>query len=55
MGSLDYFEISEEEALDLALNNTMGIVEITTEEDEETNYEETRHMMENSSISFDDL
>jgi len=32
LGSLDYFEITEEEALDLALNNNKGIVEITIEE-----------------------
>jgi len=28
------FEISEEEALDLALNNNKGIVEITVDEEE---------------------
>ena len=26
LGSLDYFEISEEEELDLALNNNKGII-----------------------------
>ena len=33
LGSLDYFEISEEKALDLALNNNKGIVEITIDEE----------------------
>ena len=33
LGSLDSFEISEEEALDLALNNNKGIVEITIDEE----------------------
>jgi len=56
LGSLDYFEISEEEALHLALNNNKGIVKIVMEEEiEETNYEETSHMMKNSSISLGDL
>jgi len=54
LGSLDYFEISEEEALDLALNNNKGIVEITRDEEEyeETEYEESSHMMESSAISL---
>ena len=57
LGSLDYFEISEEEALDLALNNHKGIVEITIDEDEyeETEYEESSHMMKSSEISLGDL
>ena len=55
MGSLDYFEISEDKALDLALNNNKGIVEITTDEEEETDYKETSHMMESNSISLGDL
>jgi len=57
LGSLDYFEISEEEALDLTLNNNKGIVDVTIEEEEyeETDYEETSHMMENSSFSIGDL
>jgi len=46
LGSLDYFEISEEEALDLALKNK-GTVEIVME-DEESDYEEMSHMMESS-------
>ena len=50
MGSLDYFEISEEEALDLALKNK-GTVEIVME-DEESDYEEMSHMMESSWISL---
>jgi len=53
--SLDYFEISEEEAPDLALKNNKGIVEITIEKDEETEYDETSHMMENSLINLSDL
>ena len=40
LGSLDYFEISEEKALDLALNNNKGIVEITIDEEE---HEETEY------------
>ena len=50
MGSLDYFEISEEEALDLALKNK-GTVEIVME-DEESDYEEMSHMMGSSWISL---
>jgi len=34
LGSVDYFEISEEEALDLALNNNKGIIEIIIDEEE---------------------
>ena len=57
LGSLDCFEISEKEALDLALNNNKGIVELIIEEEEyeETDYEETSHMMKNSSINLGDL
>jgi len=56
LGSLDYVEISKEEALDLALNNNNGIVEVVTEEEyTETDYEETSHMMERSSMSLGDL
>ena len=40
LGSLNYFEIGEEEALDLSLNNNKGIVEITIDEEE---YEETEY------------
>ena len=55
LGSLDYFEISEEEVLDLALNNNKGIFEITIDEEEEIDYEDTSHMMKSSSISLGDL
>ena len=56
MGSLNYFEIRQEEPLDLALNNNKGIVEVVMEEEyKETDYEETSHMMESSSINLDDL
>jgi len=43
------------EALYLTLNNNKGIIEVTIEEEEETEYEETSHMMESSSINLDDL
>ena len=53
MGSLDYVDISEEEALDLALGKNKGIVEIILDNEyEESNYEETSHMMESSSDSL---
>ena len=57
LGSLDYFEISKEEALDLALNNNKGIVEITTgeEEYEETEYEKSSYMVESSAVSLGEL
>ena len=56
MDSLDYFEVSEEEALDLALKYNKGIVEIVLEDEyEESNYEETSYMMESSSLSLGDL
>jgi len=57
LGSLDYFEINEEEALDLALNNNKGFVEITVDEEEyeETKYEESTHMMESNAISLGEL
>ena len=48
--TLNHFPCSEE-ALDLALNNNKGIVKVTIEE-EETDYEETSHMMECSLISI---
>ena len=55
MGSLDYFELGEDEALDLALKN-QGIFEIVLQDEyEESDYEETSHMMESSSISLDEL
>ena len=56
MGSLDYVELSEDETLDLALGNNKGIVEIIEDNEyEESDYEETSHMMEGSSISLGDL
>ena len=56
MDSLDYFEISKEEALDLALKNNKGIVEIALEDEhEKRDNEETSHMMESSWISLGDL
>ena len=56
LGSLDYVELNEEEALDLALSNNKGIVEIIIDSEyEESDYEETSHMMESSSISLGDL
>ena len=50
LGSSEYFEINEEEALDLALNNNKGIVEITIEEEEEIDYDEASHMVETLSL-----
>ena len=57
LGSLDYFEISKDEALDLALHNNKGIVEVTIDEEEyeEIEYEESSHMMESSAISLGEL
>ena len=51
MGSLDYVKLSEDEALDLALSNNKGIVEIILDNE----YEETSHMIESSSINLGDL
>ena len=56
LGSLDYFELSEEEALDLTLKNNEGIVEIVLEDEyKESASKETSHMIESSSISLDDF
>ena len=56
MGSLDYFELSEEEVLNLALKNNKNIVEIILEDEyEESDYEETSHLMKSGSISLRDL
>ena len=53
---LEYFELSEEEALDLNPKNNKGIVEIILEyEYKESDYEETSHMMESSFISHNNL
>ena len=51
--SLDYVELSEDKALDLALSNNKGIVGIILDNEyEESDYEKTSHMMESSSISL---
>ena len=56
MGSLDYVELNEDEALDLALSNNKGIVEIILDNEyEESDYEEISYMMKSSSVSFGDL
>ena len=56
LGSLDYVELSEDEALDLDLGSNKGIVEIIEDNEyEESNYEETSHMMKSSSVSLGDL
>jgi len=56
LGSLDYVELSEDEALDLALNNNKGILEIILDNEyKESDYKETSHMIESSSISLSDL
>jgi len=55
LGGVDCFEFSEEEALDLTLKNNEGIIEIVLKDKyEESEYKETSHMMENSSISLCD-
>ena len=47
LSSIDYFELSVEEALDLTLKNNKKIVEIVVEDEhEESDYEKTSHMME---------
>jgi len=51
LGGLDYVEFSEDEALDLGLDNNKGIVEIIFDNE----YEETSYMMESGSISLGDL
>ena len=44
LGSLDYVELSEDETLDLALNNNKGIVEIISDNEyKESDYEQTRY------------
>ena len=56
MGSLDYVELSEDETLDLALGNNKGIIEIIKDNEyEESDYEETSHMMKSRSVSLSDL
>ena len=49
MRSLDYVELSKDEALDLALSNNKGIIEIILDK------EETSYMIENSSVTLGDL
>ena len=50
MGSLDYIEISEDEAIELALGNVKGVVEVVEEEEldheNESDYEEVNEIME---------
>ena len=55
LGSLDYFEFSKKEALDLALKNKSIIKMVLEDEYEESDQEETSHIMESSSISLGDL
>jgi len=56
LGSLDYVELSEDKALDRALGNNKGIVDIIEDNKyEESYYEEPSHMMETSSVSLGDL
>ena len=53
LGSLHYFDLSEQEALNLVLKNNKGICKIVLEEEyEESDSEETSHMVEMSSISL---
>ena len=48
LGSLDYVEISEDEVVELAINNNKGIVEVVEEEEEneESDYKEVNEMMQ---------
>ena len=56
MGSLDYIEFSKEETLDHVLKNNKGIIEIAMEDRyEESDYNETNHMIGSSSISLGSL
>ena len=56
LGRLDYAELRKDEALDLTVNNNKEIVEIIEDNEyEESDYEETSHMMESSSVSLGDL
>jgi len=56
LDSLDYIELGEEEALDLTLNNTKGIVEIILDNKyEKSDYKETSYIMKSSSVSLSDL
>jgi len=54
--SLNYVGLSEDESLDLALNNNKGIIEIILDNEyEKSDCEETSYMMESGSISLGDL
>jgi len=56
LDSLHYFELSEEETLDIALKYDERIIEIALEDEyEESDYEKISHMMKSSSISFDHI
>jgi len=56
LGNFIYVELSEDEALDLALNNNKGIVEIIVDNEyEESDYKETSHIMKSRSISLGSL
>ena len=56
LGSLDYVELSEDKALDLALSNNKGIVEIILDNEyEKSDYEETSYMMGSSFVILGDL
>ena len=55
LDNLENFELSNDESLDFALKNNRGVVEIVTEDEyEESDYEKTSNIMENSLISLDD-
>ena len=49
--NVDYFELGEEETLDLIVKNNNGIAETVVEDE----YEETSYMMESSSISIEGI
>ena len=56
LGNFIYVELSEDEALDLALNNNKGNVEIILESEyAKRDYEEPSHMIESSLVSLGDL
>jgi len=56
VGSLVYIELSDDEVLDLILNNNKEIIEIILDNEyKESDYKETSYMMESSLISLDDL
>ena len=56
MSNLDYFQLSEDEALDVAWRHKKGITAIRLHNEyEKSDYEETSDMMKSSSISLSDL